>query len=43
MGLDASKREAHHQLELALTALNNFGSSAEGLRNLARFVVERDA
>jgi geranylgeranyl diphosphate synthase type II len=43
MGLDASKHEAHHQLELALIALKDFGSAAEGLRNLARFVVERDA
>src|SRR2546430_333596 len=39
MGLEASKREAHHQLQLALDALTNLGPSADGLRNLARFVV----
>jgi geranylgeranyl diphosphate synthase type II len=43
MGLEASKTEAHHQLQLALDSLNELGSAADGLRNLARFVVERDA
>jgi geranylgeranyl diphosphate synthase type II len=43
MGLDASKREAHEQLALALDALNELGSSADGLRKLAKFVVEREA
>jgi geranylgeranyl diphosphate synthase type II len=43
MGLEASQREAHHQLQLALDTLKNLGPSADGLRNLARFVVERDA
>ncbi len=43
MGLDASKREAHHQLDLALGAVSPLGGAADGLRHLARFVVERDA
>ena len=43
MGLDASRREAGHQLELALSAIAPLGPAAEGLRHLARFVVERDA
>jgi geranylgeranyl diphosphate synthase type II len=43
MGLEASKREAQKQLDLALEALNELGSSADGLRKLAKFVVERDA
>ena len=43
MGLEASQREAHHQLQLALDALKGLGLAAQGLRNLARFVVERDA
>ena len=43
MGLEASKREAHQQLESALAALDELGSAADGLRALARFVVEREA
>jgi geranylgeranyl diphosphate synthase type II len=43
MGLDASRREAAHQLALALSAVEPLGSAAEGLRHLARFVVEREA
>jgi geranylgeranyl diphosphate synthase type II len=43
MGLDASKAEAHKQLNQALEALNELGPAAEGLRKLAKFVVERDA
>jgi geranylgeranyl diphosphate synthase type II len=43
MGLDASKREATHQLDAALESVKGLGPSAEGLRALARFVVERDA
>jgi geranylgeranyl diphosphate synthase type II len=43
MGLDASKREAHLHLNLALEALNELGTPADGLRHLAKFVVERDA
>ena len=43
MGLVASQREAGHQLELALAAVDPLGAAADGLRHLARFVVERDA
>jgi geranylgeranyl diphosphate synthase, type II len=43
IGLEASKAEAHRQLLLALEALRQLGSGAEGLADLARFVVERDA
>jgi geranylgeranyl diphosphate synthase type II len=43
MGLEASKAEAQHQLKLALDSVDVLGPSAEGLRNLAKFVVERDA
>jgi geranylgeranyl diphosphate synthase type II len=41
MGLQASKAEAHHQLELALDSLQELGTRADGLRQLARFVVDR--
>jgi len=43
MGLEASQAEARHQLQLALEALKDLGPAADGLRSLARFVVERDA
>ena len=43
MGLAASQREAARQLELALDAVAPLGPAADGLRHLARFVVERDA
>jgi geranylgeranyl diphosphate synthase type II len=43
MGLQASQREAHHQLTAALDSLSELGSSADGLRSLAKFVVEREA
>jgi geranylgeranyl diphosphate synthase, type II len=43
LGLEASKREAQQQLTAALDALNELGASANGLRMLARFVVEREA
>ncbi len=43
MGLEASQREAHHQLNLALNALKELGPAGEGLRSLAKFVVEREA
>ena len=43
MGLDASRREAAHQLDLALSAVAPLGPAADGLRHLARFVVEREA
>jgi geranylgeranyl diphosphate synthase type II len=41
MGLDASRREAAAQLAAALRALEPLGAAADGLRALARFVVER--
>jgi geranylgeranyl pyrophosphate synthase len=43
IGLEPSKAEAHRQLNLAIEALEVLGPAAEGLRDLARFVVERDA
>jgi geranylgeranyl diphosphate synthase type II len=43
MGLEASKREAAKQLAAALDSVKELGPSADGLRNLAKFVVERDA
>jgi geranylgeranyl diphosphate synthase type II len=43
IGLEASQKEANHQLNLALNALKDLGPAGEGLRNLAKFVVERDA
>ena len=43
MGLQASQREARQQLTTALDALDELGPAADGLRALARFVVERDA
>jgi geranylgeranyl pyrophosphate synthase len=41
LGLEQSKAEAGRQLHLGLDALSVFGSEADGLRTLARFVVER--
>jgi len=41
MGLDASRREAAIQLAAAMKALEPLGAGADGLRALARFVVER--
>ncbi|HRK31542.1 MAG TPA: polyprenyl synthetase family protein, partial [Tepidisphaeraceae bacterium] len=41
LGLAGAQREATNQLQLALAALVDFGPEAEGLRTLARFVVER--
>jgi geranylgeranyl diphosphate synthase type II len=43
MGLEASQREAKLHLDAALDALAPLGSAADGLRHLARFVVEREA
>jgi geranylgeranyl diphosphate synthase type II len=43
IGLEASKQEAHRQLSLALEALRPLGPDGNGLADLARFVVERDA
>jgi len=42
MGLDPSRREAAAQLQAALDAVEPLGASANGLRLLARFVVERE-
>jgi geranylgeranyl diphosphate synthase type II len=41
LGLEQSRAEAEKQLKLGLSALSAFGSEADGLRTLARFVVER--
>jgi geranylgeranyl diphosphate synthase type II len=41
MGLDASQNEAKRVLAAALNALKPLGETAEGLRSLARFVVDR--
>jgi geranylgeranyl diphosphate synthase type II len=41
LGLDASGIEARKQLDAALAALRPFGSAADGLKTLAKFVVER--
>ncbi len=41
MGLEASRREAARQLAAGLDSLDPLGASADGLRSLARFVVER--
>ncbi|MCC7350969.1 MAG: polyprenyl synthetase family protein [Phycisphaerales bacterium] len=42
MGLDPSRREAAVQLQAGIQSLASFGASADGLRALARFVVERE-
>jgi geranylgeranyl pyrophosphate synthase len=41
LGMDASVQEAKRQLTAALDALQQLGPAADGLRSLARFVVER--
>jgi geranylgeranyl diphosphate synthase, type II len=41
MGVNASRHEADQQLSAALDAIAGFGESAQGLKTLARFVVER--
>jgi geranylgeranyl diphosphate synthase, type II len=41
LGLEASRRQAHEQLALALDALRAFDTRAQGLTTLATFVVER--
>jgi geranylgeranyl diphosphate synthase type II len=41
LGLDASRAEAHKQVDAAVAALSAFGSEADGLRAIARFVVAR--
>jgi geranylgeranyl pyrophosphate synthase len=42
MGLEGAKTEAQRLLEAALGALDSFGESADHLRDLARYIVERD-
>ena len=42
MGLEGAKAEAQRLLEEALEALDSFGESADHLRDLARYIVERD-
>ena len=42
MGLEGAKAEAQRLLQAALDALDNFGDSADHLRDLARYIVERD-
>ena len=42
MGLDDAKQEARRLLQAALAALAGFGESADHLRELARYIVERD-
>ena len=41
LGLDASRHQAEHELTAALASLQPFGPAAEGLKNLAKFVVQR--
>lgn len=41
IGLDASKAQAKTELSAAIGAIDSFGPRADGLRSLARFVVER--
>lgn len=42
MGLDGAKAEAQRLLQAALDALEPFGDSADMLRELARYIVERN-
>ena len=42
LGLESSRQEAARQLQAALGALDRMGAAADGLRVLARFVVERE-
>jgi geranylgeranyl diphosphate synthase type II len=41
LGVEESQKQAHAQLEAALKSLGALGASANGLRSLATFVVER--
>lgn len=43
LGIDAARAEARRQIEQALDALSGFGGGANGLRAIARFVLERTA
>jgi farnesyl diphosphate synthase/geranylgeranyl diphosphate synthase type II len=42
LGLEGAKTEAQRLLQAALDALDGFGESANHLRELARYIVERD-
>ena len=42
MGLDGAKAEAQRLLQAALDALQDFGDAADHLRDLARYIIERD-
>jgi geranylgeranyl pyrophosphate synthase len=42
LGLDGARQEAQRLLAAALAALGGFGESADHLRDLARYIVERD-
>jgi geranylgeranyl pyrophosphate synthase len=42
LGLEGAKGEARRLLQAALDALADFGDSADHLRDLARYIVERD-
>ena len=42
LGLEGAKEESRRLLQAALEALNTFGPSADHLRNLARYIIERD-
>ncbi len=42
MGLDGARAEAHHLRNAALDTLGDFGHAADPLRNLARYIVDRD-
>jgi len=42
LGLEGAKAEAQRLLQAALDALERFGSSADRLRDLARYIVARD-
>ncbi|GHD21101.1 (2E,6E)-farnesyl diphosphate synthase [Halioglobus japonicus] len=42
LGLDGAKAEAKRLLQAAIDALEMFGDSADQLRDLARYIVERD-
>jgi geranylgeranyl diphosphate synthase type II len=41
IGLEASRAEAHQQVEAAIAALSTMGNPADGLRAMARFVIAR--
>jgi farnesyl diphosphate synthase len=41
-GLEQSRVQARRQIEAALGALDTFGSRADRLRDLARYVVQRE-